>query len=1177
MKVHPVNALKPYSQYFTRAADIYRQALPHSNNDVIDITRVTENGVDFALEFLNSLLTDTTFTKPLATDFHLNRQLGSLYFESRNQQKNKGRQVTGFGFPMYIGQDEEQLVSIPLFIWSMQIDAGSKPNIWTIHRQAGNTIRLNPFFSHFMMMKYEKNIEDLIRSQFGNKINAANLAIFCNQLAEELELEINSQQVSIMPCPSTEMLDQFHDCAGIQWSGIIGNFPFVPAKRDTENISNILSEAPVVINYHNYGIGKLDPWQATALAKINDSFITLVEGGSGTGKTHLLKHLATKALANNGKCLIVSKHIPVLRAIQQELAQTNAEELTFLLRDETTDRVLLSELLKAKSKLKIQPAEEPDTAFRVLSDRLFRKQQLMEARYQASRQKVFGDKTWAETVSLFLESNQLEPKELLSSYLDEQDFKYEEAELEAIVKGIAQAPALFAVVGTLDHPLSILNSGIFLHYEEKQGFDFIKSHLEKFSKGATELQYKFIHLQNEYAEQLKSHYDLNFHELRNLGMNLKDKLEDYTSHFGNELRKSGKGTLKLYGIFSDKFRQALNRREEIFTIYNQLREAHESSQLFEHQFEPGDKNIDKLSENLDTYNEQLQTWWKNQKSSTRDELTRLSYKTALPELNLTEKLKGLEDEMEAFFEELNNSGLFQLPLNSNMLTLPRKQKFLEDKMSVMEQTAYHLRDYKVFYPWQRFWFSQNTITRKVIKALARINPLNWEAAFKSWYFNRALSLNYDPDLPSSDFEMEAFHEGLNTLHPQIDGTIKSNWTKKRIQQQENLKSLTDSIDSNKTSIRQIFESGAAVVTDFLPILLATPQMATKLMSSEKTFDYLLIDEAHSSFPEANIDLFPLAKRVVVFSNPLEEVSGDAALPEILRNSETATFQLGQVHADRAVNEIQEARKGSLMIERINGRFEEDSNTNTEEIDKIIHLLNTIEKTGARTFPSVGIVCFTKQQRDLLQEYMLRIKQQRHTGVETIQQLERNGLGVFHVNELNGHLFDTVILSTTYGETGVKNNISRKINRLNSPENIAGFYKLLNSTKDKLHVIHSIPEPVIEEFLSKETDKGTYLLAKLLYPYNTNNDSSPEVEKFSTWTEQLERIMRQKFPNASFKQEGNFLTMKDEETSTQYLLLTDGCFAQTPNTDFYWEFEKRKEWEEKGYEIMPVWSVELWKG
>jgi hypothetical protein len=1169
MKENPGQMIKPYSAYFSGAAAIYHNALPHFNNGVIDITTLGEDGTQLAYECIDRLLSSNAFSREIEVDFKTNDVLSHLFFEAKNVQKNKGQQTLGFGYPLFIGQQNNELVFVPLFIWPFQIEASNKQSNWKLKYLEDRPAKLNPYFAHFMMLNFGKNVVEDLTEQFNGGINTEKLASFCNQLAEDHHWEINSQQVSVMPCPPTEALECFYDQGAIQWSGVLGNFPFIPPQNETSKISEYLRQQPEELNNHSFGMGQLDPWKASALANIEKQFITVVEGATGSGKTHLLKYLTTNALANGSKCLIVSEHLEPLKDLQQNFSVNKFEALLFLLRDEINDKVLLSELLKARAKSKSPAGRDMPADYRILSDRLYREKQKMEARYKASRKKVFGNKNWAETVGLFLEASQLEPKELLNSHLDELDYKFTKKELEEIVVAIANAPVLFEKIGNLNHPLTILNSAIFLHHNEEEALAFIKTHLTTFSEKATDIQHRFIHLQNDYAESLKTHYNKYFHELRNITVALKDKIGDYTSHFGSELRKSGKGTLKLYGIFSDKFRQALSRREEIFEQYKQLQSVFGEHHYFEHFFEKSDKTIDKLGENLGQFEQRLNEWRQKQNDNTRDELLRLTHKTAHPGLEFTSRLKELEDSMDDFLEELNETGLYQLPIQCTTLTLQRKQKFLEDKMSVLEQTSYHLRDFSNFYPWHKFWFNQSALSRKVIKALIRINPGNWEAAFKSWYFHKALSLAYDPDLPVSDYTLADFHEGQEELSTKTGEEIIRTWTKRRYQKMEALRNTTESFNPKTLSIKTMLQQSAEVITDFLPLILATPQMAANFGKEEKIFDYLLIDEAQNNFAEASATLFPLAKRVVVFTNPLEEIVGASTLPQVLRTAGINTFSLNYPYGSRTIN------SSLVEAERINGRFDEDSGTNNDEAEKVIHFLNTIQKTSARTFPSVGIVCFSRQQRDLISNHLLSIKQRRLTGVETIQQLERNGLGVFHFDELSGHHFDLVILSGTFGETGVKNQLSRKINVLNTPEGIAGLYTLLGCAKHKFHTIHSIPQKVLKSFMEQPEQEGTYLLAKFLTSSKEAKIQTPVKEdKFSIETE---RTLRSENPKASFRKEDNYLIMKDPETGIDQLLLTDGCFAGTPNTDFSWEYLQRKEWEDKGIEIMPVWSVNWWSG
>ncbi|KAA3623208.1 MAG: hypothetical protein DWQ02_24840, partial [Bacteroidetes bacterium] len=807
-----------------------------------------------------------------------------------------------------------------------------------------------------------------------------------------------------------------------------------------------------------------------------------------------------------------------------------------------------------------------------------RRKETLDAKYSASRKAVFGEKDFGETLGLFLESSQLEPKELLNSYLEENDFNFTEDELENILKAIGEAPVLFNEVGTLDHPLTVIHSEIFLQYEEKQALELIKSELYNFGEEANALQHKFIRLQNDYSERLKEHYNDYFQRLRNKAFDLKEQISDYISHYGADLRKSGKGTLKLYGIFSEKFKKALAQREHIFSTYAGLQDIFAEFQYFEHRFEKTEKNIDLVSANLENFIQQLQHWWQLQNESTKDELMRLTHKTAHPHLNFNEPLKALEDEIEQFIDKLNESGVYQLPLQCNMLTIPRKQRFLEDKMSMMEQTLYHLRDFGIFYPWQKFWFSQDTLTRKVIKALGRVNPRNWEAAFRSWYFNKALSLAYDPDLPSEDFDLEDYYNGVNNLINQLPAEINRIWDKKRNHKAEDFKKIAEEITSKNPSVKEILRFHTPGLTNYFPVLMATQKIATSINADEPIFDYLLIDEAQSSFAEASIALFPLAKRVVVFTNRKTENSSDAPLPKVLRDSGIKPFVLENFHDKRAADLWRLENELRIQTEKINGRFEETTSINTAEADRVIHLLNNIRPTSTRTLPAVGIVCLTRNQRDFIADYLLRIKQRRQTGVETIQQLERNGLGVFHINELDGRLFDQVILSTTFGETESKKKpFTTKIQTLNTSEGIAGMHKLMSCVKNELQLIHSIPASIVKEFLQTPDQLGTFLLAGLIKHQNISPILKTEEDTLKAgkvWEEQLERSIREKSPEVSFRQDRGFLILQDPDQEKAKLLLTNGCFAQTPATDFYWEYQQRLFWEEAlDAEVHPVWPVE----
>jgi len=58
------------------------------------------------------------------------------------------------------------------------------------------------------------------------------------------------------------------------------------------------------------------------------------------------------------------------------------------------------------------------------------------------------------------------------------------------------------------------------------------------------------------------------------------------------------------------------------------------------------------------------------------------------------------------------------------------------------------------------------------------------------------------------------------------------------------------------------------------------------------------------------------------------------------------------------------------VENLEGRFHELESTNDVEAQHIIRLLNQVKQTPQRVFPSVGIVAFTKEQREDSKSYSL---------------------------------------------------------------------------------------------------------------------------------------------------------------------------------------------------------------
>ena len=127
-------------------------------------------------------------------------------------------------------------------------------------------------------------------------------------------------------------------------------------------------------------------------------------------------------------------------------------------------------------------------------------------------------------------------------------------------------------------------------------------------------------------------------------------------------------------------------------------------------------------------------------------MRRLNAKSIHSELDFKEKIKDLESALDLFLEEFNGAGLYQDDLKHEMLTVPKRQEFLEEVIAKLENTQFYLRDFDDFYIWQKHWLALEPSAQKVVQALCKIKPANWHNAFESWYLHNLLQKEFQPSL-----------------------------------------------------------------------------------------------------------------------------------------------------------------------------------------------------------------------------------------------------------------------------------------------------------------------------------------------------------------------------------------------------------------------------------------------
>ena len=1203
-----------------RQRSIY-EACFDGHNFATDLTTLSSGDTDLPYQWISALLHRKPFKSHLKADFSQNLLFRHWYFSARNAERAQGARVLAVGFPVVAIKTEEGWLSAPLLLWNFQIEPDpDRAEAWNISRQPDLPVYANLRLANYIPQDFLPDFESELLDLQKTGINSpATLTTWVSHWAEKLGWELEHQTIAITPWPKPEDFEKNSCEAAVYWSAALGIFPpqeyhprQLPEPQMVENTSSDWG--------HPFGLPELDPWQSNALHILRTHRSALIEGIAGTGKTHLLGHLLVQALSNGKSCLVVSESVPSLQQIQTLPGQQSFAGGSFLLRDAYYDKNLLLELLRVIGQAERTETRHRKEAFRQTLDKLTLEKMKMDQQYGSVRRKVFGASNWSEIVGRFLRINKVEGKELLSSQLNPQEFQFQEKEFQETTEAIEKSQPLFQRINTMNHPLRNLNAGIFIHYDKEESIEFIERQTKELLEKASKVHHRFILKQNEYADRLLDFYEQHYRELLEKTEALGDRLREAERRFGMELLRSGKGTLRLYGVFSDKHRQMLELKEAIASAGAAMEQTHREHRFFEFNFDAAELPDEQLA----TFLKALERWRDSLPSVIQDELLRLSAKTALPELGMNEQIEELEMTLDLLTEEINESGLYQLPLENKRLTISKRQRFLEELMEQLEATRFSMKDFGLFYDWQRNWFQMPEASRRVLKALAKVRPSNWQAAFESWYLNNCLSNTFQPALPTKEPPLKDYAHQYRLLETLMLPQIADLWQEQRDQALHALKrSRNTAYDTcfgknnaelcKDKTLEDIFRLALPTIARTLPVLLVTPRIAQAMLraAGPGVFDVVCIEEGHRISAGEGEALARLGNRVAVFSDPSLAIpgSGDFATAFASAGARVAPLRIchrwrpgsllplsGNVEwSDKALQEC------SVHYEQLDGRYQLGQAVNEEEAQQVIRLLNQVKETPQRTFPTVGIACFTLQQRDLIADYLLQIKRKDLPGADKIKQMERNGLGVFHLGELHGLRFDILFISSVFGISDVKGNLPDDADWLETPESHSLINLLQGCVTKDVFILNSIPKVDLSRRLNLSEKTGWSAWAHYcayaeafqasdmeaqqaiidgyrnshraeIYPY-PDSVFAAEVALELTPYLGAERI------RVNVREAHRFfpvLIQAARPGEPNICILPDCFHAQSPATDLLWEYEQTRSLAQQGYRFLPVWSVKWWK-
>ena len=333
---------------------------------------------------------------------------------------------------------------------------------------------------------------------------------------------------------------------------------------------------------------------------------------------------------------------------------------------------------------------------------------------------TFGDYSFAATVGLWLGVSHDPAARLLDPYISTEGFAFTPAEYLDLRERLRQARRRHGRQPDPHPGLSNLNTGFFRHQTLAESTDAIGRALDRFLATGSALYRRYVLAVNGQARArgFRARADLRSHL---------DQLDEVLNQARAAAGQPGRAARRRLAQLRDTW---LAYRNEHLPELPAPDATQDLTALLE-----ADRSV--LTERTEQLPRELKAGGLG-----------LSAVTADPRFGSVEELRRLEVELVDLLRELDESGLYQLPLRtSDAATTPRQLQQLEGVLQKLRATRDHLPEFPVFYEQQHFWYAQPATLRRLLGPLRSHAPEDWEAAFSGWYFERCLEQQPAPPRP----------------------------------------------------------------------------------------------------------------------------------------------------------------------------------------------------------------------------------------------------------------------------------------------------------------------------------------------------------------------------------------------------------------------------------------------
>lgn len=1183
-----------------------------TQNQVTDILHIFKFDRDRTEDFITKLIEGTPVSIELSQD---NRQLLlSNYFSFANQLKAEGKTSLAVGYPFYFEKTERSIINIPIFVFPIEIISEiAEQESFKIKSSSPQYI-INYHLLDYLSKRYEINFEDIKKRANALENFQSLMHSVGALLSVSLNFDYNYSPNKIFPLPSLESIAGEEKDKGIFSTSAIGTFPFPYDGFEKPDFSKIKEEKKKSVFLQ--GILPSDVAQRQALCSASNK-IHVISGNAGTGKTHSVSNLVSHLMSEGKKILVVSSRLKTLLQIQENLGKWNLEKYSFILKDFENDFQTLLNIAKAIG-TNIEEKDDKSLnikAFELATSQLRQQYNKLFTSYATLQKDLTIAKNWQTLVGSFLKANAVETREILNVQLKAEDFSFENEEYQTLKYNVDVAHPLYEKIQTLVHELTNLHPSLFNEMSKIEAENYIQNQIALFNSRLGALHREHLFILERFRQQQRALYQVRYSNLTSSIDKIASQVDAGSKLYNGDFQSTGLWSSFL-SLFSKKQREIRRLQAELRNNYEILVKTHQETKSFPFDFpSSAPSKPHKIAKIVKDFSNKLNIWNTGIDTQVEREVNKLEAESK----HADEQIKNIDNSFTQFLEDFNSANLYVNPIERVSYSIADNRKTIQHIREQLEKTNQHFKDFDAFYDWQRFWLNVEDKSQKVITGLIRSDAKNWQNALDSWYFHWVLQGNYQSVMPQEHTDvkgkiLENAHELSIMLPTQID--LLSNKRRLEGMRANRRRRLFDKENHKAYSnLAQLFENEHSTLTEFFPVIMATPTVANQIFN-QTDFDCIIFDDAQDIQTEQCGNIITRAGQIYVFGDNFNIYLKDSSLHyQALQLNEKSHAEISMIHTtiSGGMNALLDAIYPSeslrmpilahsdfFNLENTMGRYDEASGVNTVEAEHVLMLLNEIKKLPNNRYPSVGILTSTFEQRDLISNMLLKIKQKRSVGVEKILQLERNNFGVFHWSEAIGLHFDTVIVSFTYGIKDTKGKVSKEIQLINDDKGIESLYQMLTSASQKLYWCNSIPQNYFDEFFEAPYAKGTYLLSAVIKYFqalkkddqtfattilsNTAHamgavrryDENPLIEEIY---QQLSKVIDNErlIISPSIGSLSVPLMIKPIHDNQPTLILRlDGTFTLPLTPDPVWEHQFIDKIKKEGYELLESWSVNWWR-